>query len=145
MRNRDVTYDTWYNMKQRCDDPNHMRYIDYGAKGITYCDRWKEYKNFKEDMGTRPAGLTLDRIKNDQPYSKENCRWATRVEQSFNQKVRKDNPNGIRGVSFHAQTGKWRAYGTKYGNTTQLYFGASYDEAVAARKTWETVNVPKQP
>ncbi len=38
-------------MKQRCDNPNGRQYTDYGGRGITYCERWKDFENFLEDMG----------------------------------------------------------------------------------------------
>ncbi len=77
-------YETWRGMRQRCTNPNHSAYIYYGAKGISVCDRWSSFLNFVEDMGERPLGQTLDRIKSDEDYSPSNCRWATVSEQLRN-------------------------------------------------------------
>jgi hypothetical protein len=64
-------------MIQRCTNPNRAQYADYGGRGIRVCDRWRKFANFAEDMGQRPAGMTLDRIEVDGDYSRGNCRWAS--------------------------------------------------------------------
>jgi hypothetical protein len=79
-------YNSWYNMKTRCNNPNHDSYPNYGGRGITYCKRWESYKNFLEDMGPRPPGTTIDRIDPDGNYEPGNCRWSTPKEQIFNRR-----------------------------------------------------------
>ncbi len=78
------TYNTWEGMIQRCTNHNATRYISYGEKGITVCDKWLSFEGFYEDMGLRPIGTTLDRVDNNSGYYKENCRWATKQQQDNN-------------------------------------------------------------
>jgi hypothetical protein len=81
-------YKAWAGMKMRCFNPNDSAFIDYGARGITVCDRWSSsFQNFLADMGRRPSDEhSLDRINNDGPYAPDNCRWATRSQQSSNRR-----------------------------------------------------------
>lgn len=81
------TYFVWVNMKARCDRKNHKEYSNYGGRGITYCDAWKCFSAFIEDMGEAPKGESLDRINNDLGYFKENCRWITQHQQARNKRT----------------------------------------------------------
>lgn len=82
-------YATWRSMIQRCGYAKHKSYKHYGARGIKVCDRWKIFRNFFEDMGTRPPGLQLDRINNDGNYEPGNCRWTTPKVNSNNRRPRR--------------------------------------------------------
>lgn len=81
-------YNVFRMMHQRCSNPNYNRYYDYGGRGITIGDRWSGengFQNFLSDMGKRPSLIhKLDRRNNDGPYSPDNCRWATPMEQQRN-------------------------------------------------------------
>jgi hypothetical protein len=71
-------------MLQRCTNPKNPSFERYGGRGITVCERWRDFAAFQADMGEPPAGLTLDRKDNDLGYQPENCRWATDAEQTRN-------------------------------------------------------------
>lgn len=82
---RTAEYRVWKQMRRRCNDPRAPRYARYGGRGISVCERWKEYEAFLTDMGRKPsADHTLDRINSDGNYEPENCRWATPDLQSMN-------------------------------------------------------------
>lgn len=87
-------YSSWNHMKQRCLNMNNDRYDQYGGRGITICDEWKDFEVFLKDMGKRPKGTSLDRIDVDGPYSKDNCRWATPQQQQRNLQLHKVNGIG---------------------------------------------------
>jgi hypothetical protein len=82
-------YEVWHSMTQRCYNPNHPAYANYGGRGICVCERWHSFVNFLVDMGEPPPGLTIERKENDGNYELGNCKWATRSEQRRNQRPRK--------------------------------------------------------
>ena len=79
-------YSAWRAMIQRCRNGNHPEFENYGARGITVCDKWADsFEAFLSDMGVRPSSRhSIDRVNNEKGYSPENCRWATGSQQMRN-------------------------------------------------------------
>ena len=84
-------YWIWSSMKSRCTNRKSKRdYMRYGARGISFTEKWDSFANFYSDMKDGySAELTLDRINNDIGYCKENCRWVDRKVQANNRRSNK--------------------------------------------------------
>ena len=86
-------YMTWANMLARCENPNQTHFEYYGGRGIKVCPEWHDVTAFvswiENNLGSKPAGYSLDRINNEGDYEPGNVRWATRSEQQLNQRKRR--------------------------------------------------------
>ena len=80
-------HSSWRAMRDRCLNPNHVGWADYGGRGIQVCPRWLLFEKFLEDMGARPPQHTLDRIDTNGNYEPGNCRWATAEVQGANKRA----------------------------------------------------------
>lgn len=135
------TYMVWKAMRQRCNNPAHKDYLHYGGRGIKVCVRWESFESFLADMGEKPEGLELERRNNDGNYEPSNCRWATRLEQITNSRVRHDNVSGLKGVTFKKGRRDWVwAYANRDGYQLILYRGVDFFAACCARKSWDARN-----
>ena len=65
---RKKLYGVWYTMNSRCYRVNCIGFKNYGARGITICEEWKN--NFEKFyvwaiQNGYKEGLTIDRIDNN--------------------------------------------------------------------------------
>ena len=107
-------YTVWANIKRRTLNSKNKHYNDYGGRGITICDEWKNdfmpFYNWAMLNGYEEnKGLSIDRIDNDGNYEPNNCRWTTKTIQSRNIRIAKNNTSGYRGVSYIKIRGDYRA------------------------------------
>lgn len=113
-------YRVWQDIKDRCNNPNHKGYQNYGGRGITICDEWQNSPklfiewclengwDYFEGKGKRNTTL-IDRKDNDKGYCPDNCRFIDNSVSRINTRLNKDNTSGYRGVYYHKSLEKYQA------------------------------------
>lgn len=92
-------YTTWAGMLSRCYNPDCPNYANYGGRGIGVDPAWHHFANFARDMGPKPdPKMTIERTRNMEGYSADNCVWATGSDQCVNRRRFKNNTSGATGV-----------------------------------------------
>lgn len=74
----------WSDMVRRCTDPRVAAFVNYGGRGISVCNRWLSFENFRDDMGERKPGMTLERKDVNGNYEPGNCEWIPAALQARN-------------------------------------------------------------
>lgn len=81
-------YRIWLKMKERCYYPKSISYKNYGKRGISICEEWLKFENFRKWAieNNYADNLSIDRIDVDGNYEPSNCKWSNSKEQSNNRR-----------------------------------------------------------
>lgn len=104
-------YNSWFDMKRRCLDPNNDHYEDYAGRGITiHVDFIESFDKWYEEIGEKPKDrlkYSVGRIDNNGNYTYGNIRWELNATQARNHSKQRNNTSGITGVGFSERDKTW--------------------------------------
>jgi hypothetical protein len=131
----DPVYQVYRGMINRCENPNSKHYDCYGGRGITVYPLWRQdFAAFRDYLGPRPEGMTLERIDNNGNYEPNNVRWATMKEQGNNRR----NTNQITHEGRTMSLQQWAdELGCKYGLLSSRWKNGLRGEELFAPPKWE--------
>lgn len=83
-----LVYGRWLAIRNRCTNPNHPAFKNYGGRGIGFCEEWQDFRAFETWCAENEwaKDLDIDRIDNSKGYSPENCRIVTRTTNNRNKR-----------------------------------------------------------
>ena len=130
-RTRSPEFMAWDNMVQRCTNPAHPSYKDYGGRGIKVAIAFLMFENFLDEVGTRPSEKhSLERVKNNKGYVPGNIQWAIR-------KVQQRNRRTNRLLTYKGRTQSIAAWAEELGRehgtiSSRLRYGWTVEKALAS-------------
>lgn len=128
---------SWRGMIERCENPRHVGFKYYGARGVKVCERWrKDFAAFLSDIGLKPSPIhSIDRYPDTNGnYEPTNCRWATPSEQRANQREYDERIRVLEAWKTRSRVSKNRIdlTGRRFGRLLVL----SYAETNTRRAYW---------
>lgn len=95
------SYNVWVHMIDRCYNKNSTNYLWYGEKGVTICDEWKLYSNFKKWFDENYIeGCVVDKdISGGSIYSPETCVFISKSKNSKESCFRRHNTSYMKYAS----------------------------------------------
>ena len=125
-------YHIWHGMKQRCFSSYSHDYKNYGGRGITVYEEWKNdfslFRDWSLENGYSDS-LSIDRIDVNGNYCPENCRWVDNKTQNRNRTTCVDvEYNGEKYNIAELAEMVGMNYGTLYNRI--MHYGWSVDKAV---------------
>lgn len=130
-------YKRWLSTTQRCRNPNHSSYVNYGARGITLANDLQSFNDYRDYVSNLPdydpINKTLDRIDNNLGYQKGNLRWVNHSTQTANQRYSGKGKNRYTGINWSITHQKWIARITYKGKSLLAKSFITEEEALAYR------------
>ena len=140
-------YSRWLSMTQRCTNPRHKQYFNWGGRGIIIADDLKSFKNYSKYAESlkgyslkKLSKLTLDRKENNGNYEKGNLRWVDHSTQIANQGTNSRGFNQYTGINWSKSHNRWVARLTYRSKCYLSSVHITEELALAARNTCIKVN-----
>jgi len=126
----------WSAMMARCYNKKSRSYNLYGGSGIIVCKEWHDFLKFQADMGKRPEGCSIDRIKNSKGYSPDNCKWSDKFDQARNRSTTKLNVEAVKVIKVLLKSKTIEQLATAYKVSKNCI------SKVKSGDTWANVLIP---
>jgi len=89
-------YKVYRTMLARCNNPKNKEFKNYGGRGISVCEEWRnDFQAFRDwalangyDETAERGACTIDRINVNGNYEPSNCRWVSMEVQAKNKRTK---------------------------------------------------------
>ena len=100
----------WRQQKYRCNNPNAKHYEHYGGRGIKFSKEFYDFEvwlNYVMSLdNAMKATYSIDRINNDEGYTRGNLAWVTKSHQQKNRRA--FSSTGIKNIYYDKERDKYK-------------------------------------